>query len=1070
LPANRTVSVKVVGDASNARKELGSVADAADKVHSRSKAAFSAITNMAGQAGLLGPLTDGIEQAARAFEHVDAQSKRSGLALVGVGAAATAAGLFMTQAASKDIASHNQLRTSIEATGLAYEPYAKAIEDSVKTQEHFGHAANDTQDALRKITTATGSPMKALADMGVVANLAAAQHVDLATAATQVTRVLAGSGAKTLAQYGIVMDHTKTKTEGGALALDQLSRKLNGQAAASVDSFSGRLHVAQVQIEDTANAIFAKIGPAVTTVGPLLMGLGAIMETASTVRGALATRTAAAAAADVAAATAAGTLAAAEEAAVVAVADLAAAQATAAAASGEMAIAESGAAVASAELAVASSTAAAANARLGVSMGAAAGGSRLMAGGMGTAGLAVAGYGIAMFGASKYQDHLLAGEPKLADYTRSLIDLGNAGSAGTPKLAGNLSGLADAVDRVTNKSTAASITDWTAKIGSGGFLQSFDLRKASDQIDGVDKALADLATGGHADIAAADLKRLTAGMNASQVKGFNSQLNDYKTATMGVGNAAILAVGGSKMNGAAISAAGKAADMAKKALAGYGGQLDILNGKNITAEEATIAFKQSLQDLPKALAPDVKWLQVHHKALDDNTDAGRRVIMNLLGMSKSSAAHAQAVAQETGKVEDGNKAMLRDRDALLANLKAHGMLTPAVQTLVDKYYKVNPATLAAAAAAKEHAAKVAELTRRIDLLKPKTVDIHQRGAQEARTEILQLQAARDRLEGKTVTISAQGAILRSAGFSSQAANTLARVGFADGGPVPMLPGAISGRDSVAAMLMPNEFIVKADGSNLGDAFAHYAKGYAAGGPVAARGWPAVDAFPQKYVDVIASQFGTALSHAVTTALAASMALSRSSIGGGVAGPMGQAAIRYASNFLGMPYVWGGESATGGFDCSGLMQYVWRHEGINLPRTASTMQAALKPEALSAVAPGDLLFWGRPAHHVAMAIGNGSMISADHPGTRIGTESIWPGLTSAARPYDRGGLLPTGYSVAYNGTGRPEPVGHHLKGGDTHIHVNVNVPPSADKTAVATEIHRMLIGLKRTNGGGGLGLT
>jgi len=517
------------------------------------------------------------------------------------------------------------------------------------------------------------------------------------------------------------------------------------------------------------------------------------------------------------------------------------------------------------------------------------------------------------------------------------------------------------------------------------------------------------------------------------------------------------------MNGAAISAAGKAADMAKKALAGYGGQLDILNGKNITAEEANIAFKNTLHDLPKSLGDDVHWLQIHHRSLTDNTDAGRKAITTILGMSKAASAHALAVAQQTGKVEAGNVAMLHDRDAVMANLKSHGLLTPAVSALVGQYFRINPATLAAAAAAKAHAQRVHDLQHEIDLLKPKTVGVGQTGAQDARTKILQLHAEIDRLNGKTVTISAQGAILRSAGFSSQAANTLARVGFADGGPVPMLPGAISGRDSVAAMLMPNEFIVKADGSNLGDAFAHYAKGYAAGGPVTARGWPAVDAFPQKYVDVIASQFGSALSHAVTTALAASMALSRSSIGGGVAGPMGQAAIRYASNFLGMPYVWGGESATGGFDCSGLMQYVWRHEGINLPRTAAAMQAALRPESVAAVAPGDLLFWGRPAHHVAMAIGNGSMISADHPGTRIGTESIWPGLTSAARPYDRGGLLPTGYSVAYNGTGRPEPVGHHLAGGDTY-NVTVNVPVSANPHAIGQEIQKVLVGLKRSNGG------
>lgn len=71
---------------------------------------------------------------------------------------------------------------------------------------------------------------------------------------------------------------------------------------------------------------------------------------------------------------------------------------------------------------------------------------------------------------------------------------------------------------------------------------------------------------------------------------------------------------------------------------------------------------------------------------------------------------------------------------------------------------------------------------------------------------------------------------------------------------------------------------------------------------------------------------------------------------------GQAVVEYASRFIGNPYVWGGTSLTHGADCSGFVQSVYKHFGIQLPRTSSQMRSAgravsyskARPEMLSAI--------------------------------------------------------------------------------------------------------------------------
>jgi peptidoglycan DL-endopeptidase CwlO len=106
--------------------------------------------------------------------------------------------------------------------------------------------------------------------------------------------------------------------------------------------------------------------------------------------------------------------------------------------------------------------------------------------------------------------------------------------------------------------------------------------------------------------------------------------------------------------------------------------------------------------------------------------------------------------------------------------------------------------------------------------------------------------------------------------------------------------------------------------------------------------------------------------------------SSSSSANGSATYSSNAVIAYASNFLGVPYVWGGTTPAG-FDCSGFVQYVFAHFGISLPRVASAQQMVGTYVSREDLQPGDLVFFGEPAHHVGIYVGNGCMINAPHTG-------------------------------------------------------------------------------------------
>ena len=101
-------------------------------------------------------------------------------------------------------------------------------------------------------------------------------------------------------------------------------------------------------------------------------------------------------------------------------------------------------------------------------------------------------------------------------------------------------------------------------------------------------------------------------------------------------------------------------------------------------------------------------------------------------------------------------------------------------------------------------------------------------------------------------------------------------------------------------------------------------------------------------------------------------------------PEREAVIRFALQFIGCPYKWGGTNLTGGIDCSGFVQAVYRQFGYSLPRTSAAQRNyGIQIDSLKDALPGDIICY---QGHVALYLGNGQIVHA-----------------SNSKPYPRGGV-------------------------------------------------------------------
>lgn len=149
-------------------------------------------------------------------------------------------------------------------------------------------------------------------------------------------------------------------------------------------------------------------------------------------------------------------------------------------------------------------------------------------------------------------------------------------------------------------------------------------------------------------------------------------------------------------------------------------------------------------------------------------------------------------------------------------------------------------------------------------------------------------------------------------------------------------------------------------------------------------------------------FGAYLS-AASAGLSASSIDTSTSVG---VAATGEQIVDLAKEQLGVPYVWGAEDPTSGFDCSGLVQYVYGQVGVDLPRVSADQARAGQPVAsLADAQPGDLVAFGSPVDHIGIYAGDGKMVVAPHRGDVVKVQDITLTPTAIRR------VLPSGTSAS-----------------------------------------------------------
>lgn len=150
-------------------------------------------------------------------------------------------------------------------------------------------------------------------------------------------------------------------------------------------------------------------------------------------------------------------------------------------------------------------------------------------------------------------------------------------------------------------------------------------------------------------------------------------------------------------------------------------------------------------------------------------------------------------------------------------------------------------------------------------------------------------------------------------------------------------------------------------------------------------------------------------------------------------------VLYANNLIGTPYVWGGCTPAQGLDCSGLLYWIQREAGSNVPRLTASGYSKIgkKISSFYELKPGDFLFFGKPVTHCAIYVGNGYMIESrggrknntSNPGIGVVKSPVSrrTDLCCIRRVWDEEYKDPLTYSIGKNYTTRVD-----------HLHVRYSV--------------------------------
>ncbi len=194
------------------------------------------------------PFGESVSKIGDKFGEVEGKGQKFGQTmstLGGVTLAAGAAGFVAIGTESIKMADEfdaagSALKTAVNNTGTSFNAVKPQIDAAYNSMAQFGFNSTSTAQALAQLTTATGSPKKALSDLSLAANLARLKNVSLTDASSILTKTLAGS-TRALTSLGI--------------NLDIGSAKLSSAHTASVTLQTAQIHLQQIQEKVASGAL-----------------------------------------------------------------------------------------------------------------------------------------------------------------------------------------------------------------------------------------------------------------------------------------------------------------------------------------------------------------------------------------------------------------------------------------------------------------------------------------------------------------------------------------------------------------------------------------------------------------------------------------------------------------------------------------------------------------------------------------------------------------------------------------------------------------------------------------------
>lgn len=280
--------------------------------------------------------------------------------------------------------------------------------------------------------------------------------------------------------------------------------------------------------------------------------------------------------------------------------------------------------------------------------------------------------------------------PDIDKMSTSLRQLGSGGlvaGEAARVLGDDLSGLADALQKVTDPKGLDQVQQ---SIVSFFGTDSTPVKDAKENIDALDKSLANLVKGGQADLAASALKSITAQMKDQgfSTKDITSKLDDYKAALADQAFEAQLAAQSMGLFGEQAAAVSAKLDGQKQSADGLRQSIEALNDVNRAALGGMIGFEASIDAAAKAAQENAGALSMTGGQLDVSTPKAQAAATALNDLAAKTKEAALANRESTGSWEGAIGIYERGRQQFIASAEAMGLTTAEAKTLAQQIMQI----------------------------------------------------------------------------------------------------------------------------------------------------------------------------------------------------------------------------------------------------------------------------------------------------------------------------------------------------------------------------------------------